>query len=246
MPDATPDHALAAVDHPKLNELIAVLARLRAPGGCAWDREQTHETLVKHLIEESHELVDAIESGSRDELLEELGDVLYQVIFHADIAAHYPNIPFTLEDVAAQMTAKMVGRHPHVFAEAREHTAADVVAVWDDLKAREKPQRTSVLDGIPQSLPSLLLADKLLGRAAKIGYPMPALFGPDAAAPVTAADEAARPPVTVADEAELGTLLLNIVGAARAAGFDAERALRSTLRELQRGIREYEAEPAQP
>src|ERR1700722_8009176 len=100
--------------HPQLDELIAVLELLRAPGGCAWDREQTHESLVRYLIEETYELVDAIESGDRDELIEELGDVLYQVIFHSDIAVNTPGEDFSLEDVAAHMTAKMVGRHPHV------------------------------------------------------------------------------------------------------------------------------------
>jgi XTP/dITP diphosphohydrolase len=127
-----------APPHPKLDELIAVLERLRAPGGCAWDREQTHESLVQYLVEETYELVDAIESGSREELLEELGDVLYQVVFHSDIAAEAGE--FTLEDVAAHMTAKMIGRHPHVFGDAvardamNIQSADDVMAVWDDLK----------------------------------------------------------------------------------------------------------------
>ena len=153
--------------HPKLDELIAVLEQLRAPGGCAWDREQTHESLVQYLIEETWELVDAIETGDRAELIEELGDVLYQVVFHSDIAAEAGE--FTLEDVAAHMTAKMIGRHPHVFGDAVAETADDVMAVWDDLKKTEKPHRTSVLDGIPQRMPALALADKLLGRAHRVG-----------------------------------------------------------------------------
>ena len=92
----------------ELDELVAVMARLRGPGGCPWDAEQTHESLVKYLVEETFELVDAIEAGSREDLLEELGDVLYQVLFHADIASHTPGEAFTINDVAAQMTAKMV------------------------------------------------------------------------------------------------------------------------------------------
>ncbi len=214
--------------HPKLEELIAVLGRLRAPGGCAWDREQTHESLVKYLIEETHELVDAIEGGSREDLIEELGDVLYQVIFHADIAAQTPGEAFTLEDVAAAMTAKMIGRHPHVFGDATAETAEDVIAVWDDLKRVEKPGRTSVLDGIPQGMPSLALADKLLGRAEKIGML-------DADAPAA---------IAVQSEKELGQLLLAIVSSARSTGLDAERALRGTLRELQQEIRTGETDPA--
>lgn len=219
--------------HPKLDELIAVLARLRAPGGCAWDREQTHESLVQYLIEETYELVEAIEVGSRDELIEELGDVLYQVIFHADIAAVSETERFDIEDVAAHMTAKMIGRHPHVFGDATAisamniTTADDVMAVWDDLKAVEKPHRTSVLDGIPQGMPALALADKLIGRAQKIG--------------VLATDAPAVVPVS--DEQQLGGLLLAIVSSAKASGLDAERALRVTLRELQDEIREAESDP---
>src|ERR1700710_2770488 len=117
--------ALAAPQpHPELEQLVAVLEQLRAPGGCAWDAEQTHESLVRYLVEETYELIDAIESGNREELIEELGDVLYQVIFHSDIAAHTPGEEFTLEDVAAHMTAKMVGRHPHVYGALADELAA--------------------------------------------------------------------------------------------------------------------------
>ncbi len=214
--------------HPELDELIAVLARLRAPGGCAWDREQTHESLVQYLIEETYELVDAIETGPdsparRTDLIEELGDVLYQVIFHSDLAAEAGE--FTIEDVAAHMTAKMIGRHPHVFGDATADTADEVVALWDLRKAEEKPHRTSVLDGIPQGMPSLALADKLIGRANKVG--------------VIVADAADSVPL--ADEQHLGALLLDIVSSAKAGGLDAERALRTTLRALQQEIREAEA-----
>src|SRR5690606_17656321 len=158
--------------HPKLEELIAVLEHLRAPGGCAWDRDQTHASLVQYLLEETYELVDAIEAGDDAELVEELGDVLYQVIFHADIAAEDGR--FTLEDVAAHMTAKMVGRHPHVFADAVAETPDAVTARWDELKKAEKPGRASVLDGIPQAMPALALAAKLVGRAEQVGVSLAA------------------------------------------------------------------------
>ena len=213
---------MADAPHPRLNELIAVLERLRAPGGCAWDREQTHESLVRYLIEETWELVDAIESGSREEMIEELGDVLYQVIFHSDIAAHDPSEAFTIEDVAAGMTAKMIARHPHVFGDATAHTADDVVTVWEDVKAIEKSARTSVLDGIPQRMPSLLLADKLLGRAEKVHLR------------VEAAEE------SIDTEEEFGDRLLALVAEGRGSGIDAERALRATLRRLQDSIRQEE------
>ncbi|TBN57432.1 MazG family protein [Glaciihabitans arcticus] len=211
--------------HPQLDELITTLELLRAPGGCPWDREQTHASLVQYLIEETHELVDAIESGSDAELVEELGDVLYQVLFHADIAREAGR--FTLEDVATHMTQKMVGRHPHIFGDATADTAADVVEVWEERKKIEKPGRTSVLDGIPQGMPSLALADKVLGRAVKAG--------------LISADEADVAAIPVADEDELGGLLLAIVSSAKANGLDAERALRTTLRELQGEIRSHEA-----
>ena len=225
--------------HPKLEELIAVLAELRAPGGCAWDGEQTHESLVRYLVEETYELIDAIESGNREEMIEELGDVLYQVIFHSDIAAHTPGEEFTLEDVAAHMTAKMIGRHPHVFGDAIAETADDVMAVWDDLKRVEKPTRTSVLDGVPQGMPALVLADKLLGKAEKLGLldvPAPAP-APDVQ---SSAGTDAAAALSVQSEDELGSLLLAVVATARANGLDAERALRTTLRGLQDEIRAAE------
>jgi len=219
------DPLVPTTPHPELDELIAVLEKLRAPGGCVWDRDQTHASLVQYLVEETFELVDAIEAGDRGELIEELGDVLYQVIFHADIAAEAGE--FTLEDVARHMRRKMVARHPHVFGDAsgrlvEVETPDDVVATWESVKAVEKAHRTSVLQGIPQGMPSLALADKTLGRAAKVGV----------------VREAAVIPAT---EAELGEQLLAMVVAARAAGLDSERALRGALRALQRDVHKAES-----
>ncbi|MCO5293483.1 MAG: MazG family protein [Homoserinimonas sp.] len=242
--------------HPKLDELIEVLARLRAPGGCAWDADQTHESLVRYLVEECYELAEAIETGDRDGMLEELGDVLYQVVFHADIASQSPVENFDIEDVAAHMTAKMISRHPHVFGDDEARTALDiqsaddVVAVWDQLKAADKPNRSSVLDGIPNSMPALALAEKLLGRAEKVGVSVDGQTPADAprisASPGLAGTQVGcatsmptdAPP---ANEAELGSLLLGIVSSARARGLDPERALRSALRDLRAQIRAAEA-----
>lgn len=221
-----PQPVVPTTPHPRVEELIAVLEHLRAPGGCAWDREQTHASLVQYLVEETYELVDAIEAGDDAELVEELGDVLYQVIFHADIAAEEGR--FTLEDVAAHMTAKMVGRHPHVFGDAVADTPDAVMARWDELKRVEKPGRESVLDGIPQGMPALALAAKLVGRAEKVGLdPVAAGAVPD-------------------DEDALGDELLATVVAARAAGLDPERALRDALRRLQADIRAAEAVTPRP
>ncbi len=211
--------------HEGLTELVAMVARLRAPGGCPWDAEQTHESLVQYLVEESWELIDAIETGDRAEMIEELGDVLYQVLFHADIAAHTAGEDFDIDDVARHMTAKMVSRHPHVFGDREASTAADVVAFWDDLKADEKPHRTSVLDGIPRGMPALALAQKVLGKAEKVG--------------VTVSD--AAPAVSPSTEDELGDVLLGLVASARAQGLDAERALRSAVRGFEAAVRTEEA-----
>lgn len=213
-----------ASPHPELDKLIGTLELLRAPGGCAWDREQTHESLVQYLVEETYELIEAIEVGEPQDMVEELGDVLYQVLFHSDIAAEAGR--FTLEDVAANMTAKMIGRHPHVFGDTTAETADDVIAVWDEVKKTEKPHRTSVLDGIPQAMPALALADKLLGRAHKVGLV-------DATAPGS---------INVTEEDELGPLLLAIVASAKANGLDSERALRTALRQLSDEIQAHETD----
>ena len=138
----------------RLLDLVAVMDRLRSPGGCPWDAEQTHESLVPYLIEETHELVEAIESGDRTHMVEELGDVLLQVAFHARMAQEHPDSPFGIDDVAGGIVDKLVRRHPHVFADVDADTAQEVAANWEQIKADEKPHRTSPLDGIPDGLPA--------------------------------------------------------------------------------------------
>ncbi|MFM7030058.1 MAG: MazG nucleotide pyrophosphohydrolase domain-containing protein [Micrococcales bacterium] len=218
-----------------LQDLIDVAHTLRAPGGCPWDAEQTHRTLVQYLLEETYELIEALEAGNRDEVMEELGDVLYQVVFHSDLAsAGSLGEPFDIQDVAAITAAKMRNRHPHVFGTSEEleryaaKTGDDVMLNWDAHKKREKPERSSVLDGVPQALPALALANKVLGKAEKAGFID--AQDPDAAV------------IPVKSEAELGGLLLAIVAAARAQGLDPERALREATRELQVEIRTAELE----
>ena len=219
----------------KFAELLATAHRLRAPGGCPWDAEQTHESLTRYLLEETYELIDAIERGNREEVIEELGDVLYQVIFHSDLGASGSlGEPFDLEQVAEVSSAKMIGRHPHVFGTPEElekfaaTTGDDVVQNWESFKQREKPERVSVLDGVPLAMPALALADKVLGKATKMGL----------------LDESAPAPFNVSNEDELGAILLAVVSSARAAGLDPERALRGTVRELMDEIREAEVERA--
>jgi XTP/dITP diphosphohydrolase len=199
--------------HPELDALIAVMARLRGEDGCAWDREQTHESLLKYLIEESHEFIDAVESGDRSHMIEELGDVLYQVLFHADLGAADPDHPFTIDDVARVAREKMVGRHPHVFSDVTADTADEVVANWEKWKAAEKPERESKFEGLPKSLPALALADKVIGKL------------DDAPTPSNLINESTT-------EDDLGDLLVAIVSAARANGIDAETALRKAVRRV--------------
>ncbi len=215
----------------ELDQLIATAHTLRAPGGCPWDAEQTHTSLVQYLLEETYELIDAIESGNREEVIEELGDVLYQVVFHSDLAQSGSlGEPFDIQDVARVSGEKMRGRHPHVFGSPEElekyaaKTGDEVMLNWDAHKQKEKPHRQSVLDGIPQALPALALANKVIGKAEKIG-----LLDPKA--------EAAVP---LENEAALGKLLLAIVSSARASGLDPERSLREATRELQVEIRAAE------
>ncbi len=189
---------------------------------CVWTQTIDHRALVPYLVEESHEVIEAVESGTRAELREELGDLLWQVLFHAEIAARDPEDPFDIDDVAGDLADKMVRRHPHVFAGEVATTPEEVLVHWNAAKAAEKHERRSVLDGVPRSMPSPALAQKLLGRAESVG--------------VTVAP--AAPPAT---EAELGDALLALVARARAEGWDAERALRTRIRALETEIRTAEA-----
>lgn len=189
---------------------------------CVWSQRITHRDLVPYLIEESHEVIDAVESGTREDLREELGDLLWQVLFHAAIAAQDPEDPFDIDDVARTLTEKMVRRHPHVFAGEVAETPEEVLVHWNAAKAAEKRTRSSVLDGVPRGMPALALAQKLAGRAAGVGVTV----APGPSAPTS--------------EAELGDALLALVATARAEGWDAERALRERLRVLEDDVRAAE------
>ncbi|MBF4605693.1 MazG family protein [Curtobacterium sp. VKM Ac-2884] len=175
-------------------DLVTVVDRLLAEdGGCVWNRAQTHATLARYAVEESYELVDAIDDGDPDDVREELGDVLYQVVLHAGIAERAGE--FTLEDVAAGVRDKMVRRHPHVFGDETADTVDDVVRVWRAAKAAEKSARTSALDGVPRAMPPLERAVKLLERLEEHGAADAAVASVVAAAPVasgSAADREAR------------------------------------------------------
>ncbi|MCV2396360.1 MazG family protein [Actinotalea sp. M2MS4P-6] len=209
IPDPGPDGPL-----PNVTDLVAVMDRLRSPGGCPWDAEQTPASLVQYAVEEVYEVAEAVETGDRELLLEELGDLLLQVVFQARVAQEHPTEPFDLEDVAAGIAAKLRRRHPHVFAGVEVRDADEVHRRWEQIKAAEKVDRTSVLDGVPLALPALQRAQKVVGRARRAGLPLP-------------------PHGEVLDEAGLGSALLALVAAAQEAGLDAEAALRSTLRDYE-------------
>ena len=210
---------------------------------CVWSQAMTHRELVPYLVEESAELIDAVERDDRAELREELGDLLWQVLFHAAIAAQDPDDPFDIDDVARTLTEKMTRRHPHVFGDAVARTPEEVLVHWNAAKAAEKRERRSVLDGIPPGMPALARAQKVLGRAAKVGVEVPqdsaAEF--DDAPPVIVGPTPAPPvePVPLT-EAELGDRLIALVAAARTHGWDAERALRERIRALEDEIRAAE------
>lgn len=189
---------------PSLDQFRDDMRRLRVE--CAWKREQTHESLRQYLVEESWETLEAIDTGDRDHLREELGDLLLQIGFHAVIAEE--SGAFTFDDVVLGIVDKLRRRNPHVFGDVAVTDAASVNDLWQSVKAQEKP-RASVFDGIPAGLPALLLADKILERSERAGTP-----------------------VTLPDGDDLGDRLLRLVAEARAAGVDPEHALRDAVRRV--------------
>lgn len=215
-----------------LLDLVAVMDRLRAPGGCPWDAEQTHESLVTYLTEEVYEAVEAIETHDRAAMREELGDVLLQVMFHARIAQEHPTDPWSIDDVAAGIAAKLVARHPHVFGDETADSAAHVEAAWLARKAREK-QRESVLDGIPQALPALVLASKMHYRATHGGVPAQVVE--------PGVRQVALGAVEAVGADRIGELVLALVELSHAEGADLEASLRGALRDYAGRIRAAEA-----
>ena len=243
-PAATGSPDPATSPHPALLDAVAVMDRLRSPGGCPWDAEQTHSSLVRYLIEECYELAEAVEQGDRAAVREELGDVLLQVLFHARIAAETPRDQggFDIDDVAGDLVAKLVRRHPHVFAPAdgapaAGWDAADQQQRWDELKKTERG-RSGVLDGVAFGQPAVALAAKLGSRAAAFGLDVPppepaaadAVSGTeDGTATGTANGTATGAGTGVAGE-PAAVALFRIAYAAGARGEDPETALRAVAR----------------
>ncbi len=152
----------------KFEHLVQIMARLRAPDGCPWDQEQSHESLKKYLIEEAYELLESIDGKDDAAMTEECGDVLLQVVFHAQIAKDEGR--FTIDDVIDSISNKLVRRHPHVFGDREAHDAEEVLRNWEADKQKEKPERNSVLDGIPKAMPALMRAHQLQKKAARVGF----------------------------------------------------------------------------
>lgn len=213
-------------------EVLEIMARLRGPGGCPWDRQQNHRSLRYHAVEEVYELLDAIEAGDDRELLEELGDLLLQVVFHAQLARERG--AFDFEAVARHLADKLIGRHPHVFGSAKVKSVEAVWAQWDRIKRAEKlgtpHERASALDGIPKHLPALLRAEKLIKKARKAGLlsePVPS--GPGGV------------PRT---RRQLARALFALVAQAQRRGWCAEELLRTEAKRLERQWRLQEKQTA--
>ena len=216
----------------KVLELVAVMDRLRSPGGCPWDARQTHASLVEYLIEEAYEAVEAIESDDDPGLREELGDLLLQVVFHARIAQERGDDAWDIDDVAEGIVEKLIRRHPHVFADEQAETAEQVEANWHALKAKEKG-RASVTDGIPENLPALVRAGKVHSRSEVIQEQLP---------DVPAQERAEQLVASLDSEEALGDVLFAITSTARGRDWDAERALRQAIRRRIEQIRLVEGE----
>ncbi len=209
----------------ELQRLVEVMDRLRSPGGCPWDAEQTHESLIKYLLEESYEFIDSVDAKDREGMREELGDVLLQVYFHSRIAEDHPTDPFSIEDVARAIADKLIRRHPHVFDGLEVSGNQEIIDNWEEIKAKEKG-RTSALDGVALAQPALPLVEKLLYRAEK--------YKVEVVLPKYQSDKPAT-------EESVGQALASIIAWARDNEIDPENALRLYGRQIAEQIKATES-----
>lgn len=229
-----------------LEELIAVIAKLRAPDGCPWDREQTHSSLRPNMIEEAYEAVDAIDDNDMTHLREELGDVLLQVLLHSQIASE--NGEFTIDDVAKELKDKLIHRHPHVFGDAKINSAEDVKTAWDKLKAEEKTERISAMDGLSRAQAALISAQKISKRAVKVGFEWP---NEDSLYECIMSEfqefkDAKLEGDKVHMEEEFGDILFAVVNLARWNKIDAEQALLKANKKFELRFRKMEELAVKP
>ena len=199
--------------------------KLRSPGGCPWDAEQDHASLLKYLLEESYEFIESVENNDRQAMQEELGDLLLQVYFHSRMAEEDATQPFNIEDVAKSVADKLIRRHPHVFAGALVDSSEDVLENWEKQKAAEKG-RTSAIDGVPLAQPALPLATKVIYRLNKLNYDLPI------SKPISLPSEI--------NQDQFGQILLGLISQAVEKGLDPEAALRSATKTLITQIQEHE------
>ena len=209
----------------ELIRLREVMDKLRSPGGCPWDAEQDHASLLKYLLEESYEFIESVEDNDRQAMQEELGDLLLQVYFHSRMAEEDATQPFNIEDVAKSVADKLIRRHPHVFAGASVNSSEDVLENWEKQKAAEKG-RTSAIDGVPLAQPALPLATKVIYRLNKLNYDLPV------SEPISLPSEI--------NQDQFGQILLGLISQAVEKGLDPEAALRGATKTLIAQIQEHE------
>jgi tetrapyrrole methylase family protein / MazG family protein len=224
----------------EIDKLIGIIARLRAPGGCPWDREQTHKSILSCLLDETYEFFEAVEEGSVEGMREELGDLLLQVVLHAQMGKEEGT--FTIDDVAREISEKLIRRHPHVFGDVQASTSKEVLKNWEAIKRGEKQHRKYIVDGIPDALPALFRAEKMQRRVARVGF--------DWADMVPVLDKVEeefaefRMAIGTKDlenaQEELGDILFALVNVGRHANICAEDALRATVKKFGRRFRYIE------
>ena len=234
------------MEYKNLEALIETIRTLRSPNGCQWDREQTHETLRPNMLEEAYEAVDAINENNMTHLREELGDVLLQVILHAQIASEEG--AFDIEDVAKEINEKLTHRHPHVFGDTKVNSTQDILDAWDKLKAEEKTNRKSAMDGISKSQSALMTAQKISKKAVKTGFEWPneeslyeCIFSE-----FDEFKEAVKENDKIHMEEEFGDILFAIVNLARWNKIDAEQALITSNTKFEKRFRKMEELATKP
>ena len=210
--------------------LIELMDLLRSKDGCPWDNEQTHQSLIEYLLEESYEFAEAVESGHRQAIREELGDVLLQVVFHSKIAQEHSQDPFNIDDVADVITNKLIKRHPHIFSDSKDLTSLEVENNWEMLKQKEK-NRTSITDGVPVAMPALMHADKLITRVKSVK---------DEIAQVKENQLVNDVKKDLNSETEVGQFLLSFVAMCNERGIDSESALRKAISQYRNEIKKSE------
>lgn len=234
------------MDYKNLKELIEVVAKLRAPDGCPWDREQTHQSLRPNMLEEAYEAVDAIDENNMPHLKEELGDVLLQVLLHSQIASEHGD--FDIEDVAQELKEKLIHRHPHVFGDTKVENSQDVKKNWDILKAQEKTERKSVMDGISRSQAALISAQKISKKAVKVGFEWPdenSLYD-CFYSEIEEFKQAEKEQNKENMEEEFGDILFAAVNLARWNNIDAEQALLKANKKFEKRFRKMEELATKP